>query len=92
MVLVISIPHDRPKPQWLEMASHGAEFIHRYGKAPNGEFIIFPLTDKVSLSLQPYNIFSDCFCAAGLAEYSRISRGFMGYRELFRNMASDPET
>ncbi|HBK58359.1 MAG TPA: N-acylglucosamine 2-epimerase [Spirochaetaceae bacterium] len=61
-----------PKPQWLEMASHGAEFIHRYGKAPNGDYY-FSLDRQGKPLMQPYNIFSDCFCAAGLAEYNRIS-------------------
>jgi N-acylglucosamine 2-epimerase len=60
------------KIQWLEMAAHGAEFIHTFGKAPNGDYY-FSLDRQGKPLVQPYNIFSDCFCAAGLAEYGRVS-------------------
>ncbi|MEN6297215.1 MAG: AGE family epimerase/isomerase, partial [Rectinema sp.] len=60
------------KTEWLETAAHGAEFVRRFGKAPNGDYY-FSLDRHGKPLVQPYNIFSDCFCAAGLAEYGRVS-------------------
>ncbi|MEN6491627.1 MAG: AGE family epimerase/isomerase [Rectinema sp.] len=60
------------KTQWLEMAAQGAEFVRKFGKTPNGDYY-FSLDRHGKPLVQPYNIFSDCFCAAGLAEYGRVS-------------------
>ena len=62
----------RREPSWLEMARLGAEFLREKGRAPNGDFW-FALDRWGKPLVQPYNIYSDCFCAAGLAEYGRIS-------------------
>jgi N-acylglucosamine 2-epimerase len=59
-------------PKWMKLARSGAEFIETYGRADNGDFY-FAVDRNGNPLVQPYNIFSDCFCAAGLAEYSRIS-------------------
>lgn len=62
----------RPEPRWLELAKLGADFIREKGRAPNGDFWF--AVDRAGRPLvQPYNIYSDCFCAAGLAEYGRAS-------------------
>lgn len=62
----------RQKPEWLELARLGAEFLRDKGRAPSGDFWF--ATDRAGRPLvQPYNIYSDCFCAVGLAEYGRIS-------------------
>jgi N-acylglucosamine 2-epimerase len=61
-----------PRDEWLDLARHGAEFIHRYGKADNGDYY-FSLDRGGKPLVHPYNIFSDCFCAAGLAEYGKAS-------------------
>jgi len=60
------------KPGWLEAACHGADFIKEYGRAENGDYY-FSLDRAGKPLVQPYNIFSDCFCAAGLAEFGKIS-------------------
>lgn len=60
------------RPEWIRNAAHGAEFIRTFGKAPNGDYY-FSLDRSGRPLMQPYNIFSDCFCAAGLAEFGRIS-------------------
>ena len=62
----------RPEPRWLELAKLGADFIREKGRAPNGDFWFALDRGGVPL-VQPYNIYSDCFCAVGLAEYGRIS-------------------
>ena len=62
----------RPEPRWLELAKLGADFIREKGRAPNGDFW-FALDRAGKPLVQPYNIYSDCFCAAGLAEYGRAS-------------------
>lgn len=59
-------------PAWLEAAKGGAEFIKEHGRAPNGDYY-FALDRQGKPLVQPYNIFSDCFCAAGYAEYYRAS-------------------
>ena len=62
----------RPEPRWLELAKLGADFIREKGRAPSGDFW-FALDRAGKPLVQPYNIYSDCFCAAGLAEYGRVS-------------------
>ncbi len=60
------------KDAWLEAAALGADFLRDHGRAPNGDWY-FAL-DRHGLPLvQPYNIFSDCFCAAAFAEYSQVT-------------------
>jgi len=61
-----------PRPEWLEAARLGADFIAKYGRAEGGDYY-FSLDRAGKPLVQPYNIFSDCFCAAGLAEYGRAS-------------------
>jgi N-acylglucosamine 2-epimerase len=62
-----------PKEEWLDMASHGAKYISNFGQAPNRDYY-FSLDRTGKPLVQPYNIFSDCFCAAGLAEFGRVSK------------------
>ena len=61
-----------PEGRWLELARLGADFLREKGRAPNGDFW-FSVDREGRPLVQPYNIFSDCFCAAGLAEYGRVS-------------------
>ena len=58
------------KPEWLELAKLGADFLNRHGRADNGDYY-FSLDRQGMPLVQPYNIFSDCFCAAGFAEYGK---------------------
>jgi N-acylglucosamine 2-epimerase len=47
-----------PKPEWLEMALHGADFLLKHGRAHDGTWY-FSLTREGKPLVQPYNIFSD---------------------------------
>ena len=62
----------KQEPRWLDLAKLGADFLREKGRAPNGDFW-FALDRGGKPLVQPYNIYSDCFCAAGLAEYGRAS-------------------
>jgi N-acylglucosamine 2-epimerase len=62
----------RPEARWLDAARLGADFLREHGKAPNGDWY-FALDRSGRPLVQPYNIFSDCFCAAAFAGYSKAS-------------------
>ena len=49
---------------WLDMALHGAEFLRKYARDDSGAHY-FGLTRDGRPLIQPYNIFSDCFCSMG---------------------------
>jgi N-acylglucosamine 2-epimerase len=61
-----------PREAWLSTAKLVADFLREHGRAENGDWY-FSLDRSGRPLVQPYNIFADCFCAAGLAEYSRIA-------------------
>jgi N-acylglucosamine 2-epimerase len=70
------------KPQWLEMALHGADFLQKYGHDGDLNWY-FSLTREGKPLVQPYNIFSDCFAtmafgqlfqATGKEEYGTIAK------------------
>ncbi|MEI6140385.1 MAG: AGE family epimerase/isomerase [Mariniphaga sp.] len=70
------------KPQWLEMALHGADFLQKYGHDGYLNWY-FSLTREGKPLVQPYNIFSDCFAtmafgqlyqATGKEEYGEIAK------------------
>jgi N-acylglucosamine 2-epimerase len=50
------------RPEWLEIAQHGADFLTKYGRDREGNWY-FALTRSGQPLVQPYNIFSDCFAA-----------------------------
>jgi N-acylglucosamine 2-epimerase len=58
-----------PRPAWLEIARHGADFLLQHGRAAGGNWF-FSLTRQGTPLVQPYNIFSDCFAAMAFAQYS----------------------
>ncbi|MBV5312633.1 MAG: AGE family epimerase/isomerase [Prolixibacteraceae bacterium] len=70
------------RPEWLEMALHGAEFLQKFGH--DGELNwYFSLTREGKPLIEPYNIFSDCFAtmafgqlyqATGKEEYAAIAK------------------
>ncbi len=69
-------------PKWLQMALHGAEFLHKYGHDGDLNWY-FSLTRDGRPLVQPYNIFSDCFAtmafgqlyqATGNEEYGAIAK------------------
>lgn len=70
------------RPEWLEMAEHGARFLQQHGHDGNLNWY-FSLTREGKPLIEPYNIFSDCFAtmafgqlyqATGNEEYGSIAR------------------
>ena len=70
------------RPEWLEMAEHGADFLKKHGRDADGNWY-FSLNQKGEPLVQAYNIFSDCFAtmafgalykATAKEEYSEIAR------------------
>jgi N-acylglucosamine 2-epimerase len=70
------------RPEWLEMAEHGARFLQQYGHDGKLNWY-FSLTREGKPLIEPYNIFSDCFAtmafgqlyqATGNEEYGSIAR------------------
>jgi N-acylglucosamine 2-epimerase len=68
------------KPEWLEMAVQGAEFMKQHGRDSRG-FWYFSLTADGRPLTQAYNIFSDCFAAMGFAALDKIASG-AGYGDI----------
>ncbi len=70
------------RPEWLEMALHGAHFLQEHGHDGNLNWY-FSLTREGKPLIEPYNIFSDCFAtmafgqlyqATGNEEYADIAK------------------
>jgi N-acylglucosamine 2-epimerase len=70
------------RPEWLDMAQHGADFMIKHGRAADGSWY-FSTNQYGKPLIEPYNIFSDCFAtqafgqlykATGNAEYADIAR------------------
>lgn len=68
------------RPEWLEMALHGAKFMEQYGRDTQGNWY-FSLTADGRPLVQPYNIFSDCFAMMGFAALDKIHPSST-YREI----------
>jgi N-acylglucosamine 2-epimerase len=60
------------RPEWLEIARHGAEFLRQHGADAQGDWY-FALTRAGQPLVQPYNIFSDCFAAMAFSQYALAS-------------------
>ena len=60
------------RPEWLDAARLGVEFMRAHGYAENGDFY-FAMDREGHPLIQPYNIFSDCFMCTALVEYARVS-------------------
>lgn len=61
-----------PRPEWLQMARHGADFLRRHGRDSRGHWY-FALTRAGAPLVQPYNIFSDCFATMAFAQLARAT-------------------
>jgi N-acylglucosamine 2-epimerase len=70
------------KPEYLDMALHGANFLQKHGRDADGNWY-FSLNQQGKPLVQPYNIFSDCFAtmgfgalytATGKDEYAEIAK------------------
>lgn len=55
------------RPEWLDFARHGADFLQKYGQAPDGTWY-FSLTQEGKPLVEPYNIFSDCFATMAFGQ------------------------
>jgi N-acylglucosamine 2-epimerase len=60
------------RPEWLDIARHGAEFLAKYGRDLEGNWY-FALDRTGQPLVQPYNIFSDCFAAMAFSQYALAS-------------------
>lgn len=60
------------KQEWLDCAIKGAEFLLKHGRDEAGNWY-FSVTQEGTPLIQPYNIFSDCFAAMGLAQLHRAT-------------------
>jgi N-acylglucosamine 2-epimerase len=60
------------RPDWLEIARHGADFLRQQGMDVEGNWY-FALDRAGNPLVQPYNIFSDCFAAMAFAQYALAS-------------------
>jgi len=60
-----------PRPEWLEMALLGADFLEKHGRDADGNWY-FSLTADGHPLVQPYNIFSDCFACMAFAALYKI--------------------
>ena len=72
--------HVEQKPEWLELARHGAAFMLANGRDAAGNWY-FSLTAEGKPLVQPYNIFSDCFAAMGFASLDKADPG-KGYGKI----------
>lgn len=68
------------RPEWLDMAKHGAAFMEKHGRDENGDYY-FSFTREGEPLVQPYNIFSDCFAAMGFGALYK-STGEEKYRKI----------
>ena len=60
------------RPEWLQMALHGASFMQQFGRGNNGDWY-FSLTAAGKPLVQPHNIFSDCFATMAFAALDKAS-------------------
>ncbi|MGX5819521.1 AGE family epimerase/isomerase [Chitinophaga lutea] len=72
-VWMFSMLYDKveARPEWKEMALHGAKFMERHGRDQAGNWY-FSLTRDGRPLIQPYNIFSDCFAAMAFGALHKI--------------------
>ncbi|MBM3441477.1 MAG: AGE family epimerase/isomerase [Bacteroidetes bacterium] len=75
--------HLEARPEWLEMALLGADFLERHGRDTEGNWY-FSLTADGRPLVQPYNIFSDCFACMAFAALYKIKP-----EERYRTIALD---
>jgi N-acylglucosamine 2-epimerase len=57
------------RPEWLEMALHGAKFLLEHGRNAEGDWY-FSLDREGNPLVEAYNIFSDCFATMAFGQLS----------------------
>lgn len=72
-VWMFSMLYDKveQKPEWMDLALHGADFLQRYGRDKEGNWY-FSLNREGRPLTQPHNIFSDCFSAMAFGALYKI--------------------
>jgi len=65
--------HYEARPQFLEMATLGANFMREHGRAENGDWY-FALNRNGDPLVVPYNIFSDCFACMAFSAYANATK------------------
>ena len=60
------------RPDWLEMARLGADFLAKHGTDSNGNWY-FALDRSGRPLVEPYNILTDCFAAMAFSQYAVAS-------------------
>lgn len=75
--------HVAQKPEWLNMALHGARFMQAHGRDAAGNWY-FSLDASGKPLVQPYNIFSDCFATMAFAGLDKIQPADV-YKEIALN-------
>jgi len=61
------------RPEWLEIAIHGANFLLEHGRDPHGDWY-FSLDREGRPLVEAYNIFSDCFATMAFGQLSIATR------------------
>jgi len=61
------------RPEFLDMATLGANFLRDHGRAPNGDFY-FSVDRTGKPLVQPYSVFSDCFATMAFAQYGQAAK------------------
>lgn len=61
------------RPEWLDYAQHGADFLQKYARADDGTWY-FSLTREGKPLIQPYNIFSDCFATQAFGQLYKATK------------------
>ena len=62
-----------PKPQWLELARHGIDFLRKHGFDDDGRMFYSVTRDGRPLRKRRY-LFTETFAAIGLAEYAKAAK------------------
>lgn len=70
------------RPEWLELAQHGIDFIRRYGFDEDGRMFFRVTRDGRPLVKRRY-IFTEAFAIIALAEYAQAARDEQARREAF---------
>ncbi|MCR5246006.1 MAG: AGE family epimerase/isomerase [Bacteroidales bacterium] len=70
------------RPEWLECAIQGAEFLKKYGHDGNYDFY-FSVTRDGRPIVQPYNIFSNTFACMAFAQLAKAT-GSQEYADIAR--------
>lgn len=71
------------RPEWLEMALHGARFMLEHGRNSNGDWY-FSLDRDGKPLVEAYNIFSDCFATMAFGQLS-IATGDALYADVAKS-------